>query len=107
MDSPRQTEFRDAIIAIEKRQAKLSKDDYRLSWLDSLISFYQQYVDFLIAQKHPDRALEAAESSRAGMLLTSQPIPQTLRLPATSASRATLMPCSSNTGSARLTLISG
>jgi CHAT domain-containing protein len=68
-------EFRDAIIAIEKRQAKLSKDDYRLSWLDSLISFYQQYVDFLIAQKQPDRALEAAESSRA-KVLTSQPIPQ-------------------------------
>lgn len=70
-----ESEFRNTLAEIDRRQAKLAKDDYRLSWLDSLISFYRKYVDFLIAQKQPDRALEAAESSRS-KVLTGQPIPQ-------------------------------
>ena len=70
-----ESEFRNTIAEIDKRQSRLNKDEYRLTWLDSLIRFYQKYVDFLIAQKQPDRALEAAESSRA-KVLTSTPIRQ-------------------------------
>lgn len=68
-----EAEFRSTIARIEDRQSRLFKDEYRLSWLDSLIRFYQRYVDFLVLQKQPDRALEAAESSRS-KVLTSQPI---------------------------------
>jgi CHAT domain-containing protein len=70
-----EAEFRNTIAGIDSRQAKLNKDEYRLSWLDSLISFYQQYVDFLMSEKQQDRALEAAESSRS-KVLTGQPIRQ-------------------------------
>jgi len=68
-------EFRDTIDQIDRRQSKLFKDDYRLSWLDSLISFYQKYVEFLMEQNQPDRALEAADASRS-KVLTGQPIPR-------------------------------
>ncbi len=68
-------EFRNTIEEIDRRQSKLFKDDYRLSWLDSLISFYQKYVDFLMAQNQPERALEAAESSRSKVLM-AQSVPQ-------------------------------
>jgi CHAT domain-containing protein/Tfp pilus assembly protein PilF len=70
-----EAEFRATIAQIENRQSKLFKDEYRLSWLASLVRFYRQYVDFLFAQKQPERALEAAESSRS-KVLTGQPIPQ-------------------------------
>ena len=70
-----ESEFRDTIDEIDRRQSRLFKDDYRLSWLDSLISFYQKYVEFLMAQNEPERALEAADASRS-KVLTSQPIPR-------------------------------
>jgi CHAT domain-containing protein/Tfp pilus assembly protein PilF len=69
-----EAEFRATIAQIEDRQSKLFKDDYRLSWLASLVRFYQKYVDFLMAQRQPERALEAAESSRS-KVLSGQPIP--------------------------------
>jgi CHAT domain-containing protein/Tfp pilus assembly protein PilF len=69
-----EAEFRATIAQIEDRQSKLFKDDYRLSWLASLVRFYQKYVDFLMARNQPDRALEAAESSRS-KVLSGQPIP--------------------------------
>lgn len=71
--SAAETEYRNTIALIEDRQSKLVKDEYRLSWLASLVRFYQAYVDFLIAQKQPERALEAAESSRS-KVLAAQPI---------------------------------
>ena len=61
-------EFRIAIVSIESRQAQLLKDEYKLSWLSSLISFYRQYADFLVAQGKPEQALEVAESSRSKVL---------------------------------------
>jgi CHAT domain-containing protein/Tfp pilus assembly protein PilF len=70
-----ESEFRNTLDEIDRRQSKLFKDDYRLSWIDSLISFYEKYVDFLMAQKQPERALEAADASRS-KVLTGQPIPR-------------------------------
>lgn len=63
-----ETEFRNTVAEIDRRQSRLVKDDYRFSWLDSLVRFYQKYVDFLISQKQSDHALEAAESSRSKVL---------------------------------------
>jgi CHAT domain-containing protein len=70
---PRQAdaEFRAAIAAIDRRQSQLLKDEYKLSWLSSLIRFYRQYADFLVAQGKPDEALQVAESSRSKVLSTN------------------------------------
>jgi CHAT domain-containing protein len=63
-----EAEFRAAIASIDRRESALLKDEYRLSWLSSLIRFYRLYVDFLVDGNQPDRALEIAESSRAHVL---------------------------------------
>jgi CHAT domain-containing protein len=63
-----ETEFRNTVADIEQRGAKLLKDDYKLTYLSSLIQFYREYVDFLIANHQPERALEVAESSRSHVL---------------------------------------
>lgn len=63
-----ESEFKTAIGEIDRRGSTLLKDEYRFSWRDSLIGFYRQYVDFLVAQNQPRRALEIAESSRSRVL---------------------------------------
>jgi len=64
-------EFQTAIAAIDRRGASLRKDDYKLSWRSSLIAFYGEYVDFLMADGQPLRALEISESSRSRVLAGS------------------------------------
>jgi CHAT domain-containing protein len=61
-------EFRATIAAIDGRQEKMLRAEYKLSWLSSLIRFYRQYVDFLMARNEPEQALEVAESSRSRVL---------------------------------------
>jgi CHAT domain-containing protein len=61
-------EFRSAIAAIDNQTASLTRDEYKLSYLSSLIKFYQYYVDFLVTQGETERALEVAESSRSRLL---------------------------------------
>jgi CHAT domain-containing protein len=63
-----EAQFRLAISAIEGRQAGLSIDDDKLSYLSSLVRFYQRYVDFLVQRGAIERALELVESSRARIL---------------------------------------
>jgi CHAT domain-containing protein/Flp pilus assembly protein TadD len=63
-----EAEFRTATDAIDQRGASLLKDDYKLSFLASLIRFNRQYVDFLMARNEPERALEVAELSRTRVL---------------------------------------
>jgi len=63
-----EAEFRNTVGLIEQRGAKLLKDEYKLSHLSSLIRFYREYVDFLVANHQPERALEVAESSRSHVL---------------------------------------
>lgn len=60
--------YRSAIAGIESRRAGLTRDEFKLSYLESLIRFYQAYVDFLVTRGQPDRALEIAEASRARLL---------------------------------------
>jgi CHAT domain-containing protein len=63
-----ETQLRSGIATIESRQAGLTKDEYKLSYLSSLVRFYQSYVDYLAQRGETDRALEVAESSRARIL---------------------------------------
>jgi CHAT domain-containing protein len=63
-----EAQFQSAIAAIENRQAGLTKEDYKISYLASLVRFYRSYVDFLVQQGDTGRALAVAESSRARIL---------------------------------------
>jgi CHAT domain-containing protein/Tfp pilus assembly protein PilF len=63
-----EAEFRNTVGLVEERGRKLLKNEYKLTYLSSLIEFYRGYVDFLIANHQPERALEVAESSRSHVL---------------------------------------
>ena len=63
-----EAEFRSALASIDRRSASLLKDDYKFSYLASLIRFYRVYVDFLMSNREPLRALQVAESSRSKVL---------------------------------------
>src|SRR5262249_17453733 len=61
-------QFRAAIALVERTRSDLTRDEYKLSYLSSLILFYQRYVDFLVSRGKTEAALEVAESSRARLL---------------------------------------
>ena len=61
-------QFRDALALVERSRSQLVKDEYKLTYLDSLIEFAQEYVDFLMSHGRTDQALEIAEASRARIL---------------------------------------
>ena len=63
-----EAQFRSAITTLETSQGSIAKEDYKLSYLSSMIRFYRNYVDFLVEEGHTDRALEVVESSRARIL---------------------------------------
>jgi len=64
--------FQATLDVIEKTQSDLLKADYRLSFLTRLLGFYQRYIDFVIDQREPDRALAIADSSRGRVLAERQ-----------------------------------
>jgi len=61
-----------ALQVIERTRSDLLKTDYKLSYLTSLIQFYQEYVSALIDQKSIEQALEIADSSRGRVLAERQ-----------------------------------
>jgi len=61
-------QFRKAMALIESQRSQLIRDEYKLSYLASLMETYEQYVDFLVTEGHAAQALEVAESSRARLL---------------------------------------
>jgi CHAT domain-containing protein len=61
-------QYRKTLALIEQPRSILSKPEFKLSYLASLIRFYRDYVDFLMASGRKEAALEAAESSRARLL---------------------------------------
>ncbi len=67
-------EFRQAIRTIEAARSSVKAEAFRLSFLSSAISFYSDYIDFLISQNRPADALEVAELSRAHTLTNGQGI---------------------------------
>ena len=67
---PRQAEqeFQATVRSIDQLNAGLVKEDYKFGYLASLIDFYRLYVDFLMGNHEPERALAVAESSRTQVL---------------------------------------
>jgi len=64
-----ETEFQLALALINARRSALPHYEYRISYLSSLVQFYQDYVDFLMGQHRSADALRVAESSRARVLI--------------------------------------
>ncbi len=61
-------EFTQAINTISAARESIQHEDFRLSFLSSSIRFYDQYVDFLLAQNRTLDALKIADLSRAQTL---------------------------------------
>lgn len=76
---PEQAEarFRAALRMIERSRARLVNEEIKLSFLASLISFYQDYVEFLMSHGQQERALVTAEASRARILRERLGVDQT------------------------------
>ncbi len=67
-DSAAEREFQLALALINARRSELNRYEYRISYLSSLVQFYQGYIEFLVAQNRSVEALKVAESSRARVL---------------------------------------
>ena len=63
-----EAQFENALTLLDQTRARLVKDEYKMSYVDSLMMFHQDYVDFLMSQGRKERALEVAEASRARIL---------------------------------------
>lgn len=63
-----EAQYRTALDLVEKTRVQLLKPDSRLSYQAAWITLNQHYVEFLMAQGQTERALEAAEASRARLL---------------------------------------
>jgi CHAT domain-containing protein len=61
-------EFAQSIDTISKAQDSIKSEDSRLSFLTASINFYDQYVNFFLAQNEPIKALAVADRSRAQTL---------------------------------------
>jgi CHAT domain-containing protein len=68
LPSKAEKEFSHSLRTIQAARASIHEEEFRLSFLSSSISFYGDYVDFLISQGRSDDALRVAEQSRAGTL---------------------------------------
>ncbi|HZT39333.1 MAG TPA: CHAT domain-containing protein [Bryobacteraceae bacterium] len=61
-------EYRAAIQIIERERSKIGGVEHRITFLSSLIRFYQDYVDFLMDRGEQTRAFDIAASARARVL---------------------------------------
>jgi CHAT domain-containing protein len=61
-------EFRHSIRTIEGVRSSVQAEDLRLSFLSGAITFYSDYIGFLISRHRPEDALQVAELSRARTL---------------------------------------
>jgi CHAT domain-containing protein len=68
LPSKAEKEFTHSLQTIQAARASIHDEEFRLSFLSSSISFYGDYVDFLVSQGRSDDALRVAEQSRAGTL---------------------------------------
>ncbi|HMF79555.1 MAG TPA: CHAT domain-containing protein [Bryobacteraceae bacterium] len=60
--------YEQALHVIESNRADQLYSKYKISFLNSLIHLYQEYVALLMKQNDPGKALEVADSSRASVL---------------------------------------
>src|SRR5260370_4272450 len=61
-------EFRKSLTTINQARASLNREDYKLTFLSSVISFYDDYVTFLLSRKKVNEALHVVELNRARTL---------------------------------------
>lgn len=62
-------EYRIAIGIIQSETSKLTQEEFKLSFLSHLISFYRDYVDFLIDRGDKTAAFRVVQSCRARLLV--------------------------------------
>jgi CHAT domain-containing protein len=75
-------EFRHSLATIESVRSSVQAEDLRLSFLSSAISFYDEYIEFLISRHRAEDALQVAELSRARTLAEGLgAAPKTLSFP--------------------------
>jgi CHAT domain-containing protein len=63
-----EVEFRRCVSLVEAVRSSVQAEALRLSFLSSAITFYDDYIDFLVSRHRADDALQAAELSRARTL---------------------------------------
>jgi CHAT domain-containing protein len=61
-------EFRHSLETIEQVRSSVQTEELRLSFLSTAVSFYTDYIEFLIAQGRTRDALQVAETNRARTL---------------------------------------
>ena len=61
-------EFRLSLETIETARSSVQTEEFRLSFLSAAISFYSDYIEFLISQHRAADAVQVAELSRARTL---------------------------------------
>jgi CHAT domain-containing protein len=61
-------QFTQSLETIQTARSSIHDEELRLSFLSSSISFYGDYIDFLISHARSNDALRVAEQSRAGTL---------------------------------------
>ncbi len=80
-----EAQWQKTLALINASRAGLQRDEHRLTYLSSMIRFYQDYVDFLAAQGRMEQALLVAESSRARLLAeklqSARPVALAVTLP--------------------------
>jgi CHAT domain-containing protein/Tfp pilus assembly protein PilF len=60
--------FQEALDLINKTRSDLLRNEYKITFLNGLIRFYQRYVDALVEDGEYAKALDVADSSRARVL---------------------------------------
>jgi CHAT domain-containing protein len=82
------TEYLNALATIEGEWSKLGEDRHKVTFLAQLITFYQDYVDFLVGRGETERAAAVADSSRARVLAEKLGVEPGARKTATHAPKA-------------------
>ena len=60
--------YHESMATIEKARSSVTREELRLPFLSSAISFYDDYIDFLVSRRRTEEALQVAELSRARTL---------------------------------------
>jgi len=81
-----EAEYKATDAALEHSRVTLESDENKLNYFSSLIGFYQDYVDYMMALGRSGEALEIAESSHARTLVDRLSLAHIHRGPGTAAS---------------------
>jgi CHAT domain-containing protein/Tfp pilus assembly protein PilF len=70
--------FESAIDVINTNRSDLNRNEHKITYLARLMRIYQEYVDALMTQNRPAKAMEIADSSRARILAERLTLPSEL-----------------------------